>query len=272
MSAGAMLRARALAAERAGRPSEAAGHLAEVLDQSWAGVLGIVCEVLPLLTRLALAAGAVAVADAAADAAAEAATTARPERMPAMTAIADHCRGLVAADPALVLSAASGYQSGRGPHDRAVALEDAADLLAYHGEAAAARARLRDAIGLYQDLGAHWDIRRAEARLRARGVRRPHHRARRAEPAAHTGWETLTPAERKVAGLVASGQSNPEIAAKLLVSARTVQTHVSHILAKLGARSRAEIAGKAPWTPLASPVSTAGPSSPHAPSSSERAQ
>jgi DNA-binding CsgD family transcriptional regulator/tetratricopeptide (TPR) repeat protein len=266
MSAGAMLRARALAAERAGRASEAAGHLAEVLDQPWTGVLGLVCEVLPLLTRLALSAGAVPVADAAADAAAEAATAARPERMPAMTAIADHCRGLVAADPALVLSAASGYQSGRGPHDRALALEDAADLLAYHGEAAAARARLRDAIGVYHDLGAQWDIRRAEARLRARGIRRPHHRGRPAEAAARTGWETLTPTERKVAGLVASGQSNPEIAAKLLVSARTVQTHVSHILAKLGVRSRAEVAGKAPSVPLARPSSS------HRSSSSERAQ
>jgi DNA-binding CsgD family transcriptional regulator len=272
MSAGAMLRARALAAERAGRASEAAGYLAEVLDHPWAGVLGLVCEVLPLLTRLALAAGAVAVADAAADAAAAAATAARPERMPAMTAIADHCRGLVAADPALVLSAASGYQSGRGPHDRALALEDAADLLAYHGEAVAARARLRDAIGLYQDLGAQWDIRRAEARLRARGVRRPHHRGRPAEAAARTGWETLTPAERKVAGLVADGRSNPEIAAELLVSARTVQTHVSHILAKLGARSRAEIAGKAPSALLAKPASPAGSSPSHRSSSSERAQ
>lgn len=272
MNAVALLRARALATERAGRASEAAGHLAEILDQPWAGVLCLVGEVLPLLTRLALAGGASAVADAAADAAAEAVTAVRPERMPVLTAIADHCRGLVTGDPALVLSAASGYESGRGPHDRAQALEDAADLLAYQGEAAAARARLRDAICLYTDLGAHWDIRRAEARLRARGVRRPHHRGRQAEPAAPTGWETLTPTERKVAGLVAGGQSNPEIAAELLVSARTVQTHVSHILAKLGARSRAEIAGKAPSAPVARPAPSAGPSSSHRSSSSERAQ
>ena len=46
---------------------------------------------------------------------------------------------------------------------------------------------------------------------------------------------------RLIAGLVAQGRSNPDIAAELALSRSTVQTHVSHILAKLGARSRAEI-------------------------------
>jgi DNA-binding NarL/FixJ family response regulator len=44
-----------------------------------------------------------------------------------------------------------------------------------------------------------------------------------------------------IAGLVAQGRSNPDIAAELMLSRSTVQTHVSHILAKLSARSRAEI-------------------------------
>jgi DNA-binding NarL/FixJ family response regulator len=44
-----------------------------------------------------------------------------------------------------------------------------------------------------------------------------------------------------VAELVATGISNPDIASRLFLSRNTVQTHVSHILAKLGARSRAEI-------------------------------
>ncbi|MGH3170969.1 MAG: helix-turn-helix transcriptional regulator, partial [Trebonia sp.] len=245
-NASAILRARALAAERAGRVSEAASVLAEVLDEPSASVDSTVSDVLPLLTRLALAVGDMAVAAAAETVATGAAAAAEPERMPEMTAIADHCRGLVTADPALVLAAADSYESVRGPHDRALALEDAADLLAGQGEAAAAGARLRDAIAVYQGLGAQWDIRRAEARLRARGVRRSHHPGSRGPGhATRAGWDTLTATELKVARLVANGQSNSGIAAELLISPRTVQTHVSHVLAKLGARSRGEIAREA---------------------------
>ena len=57
-----------------------------------------------------------------------------------------------------------------------------------------------------------------------------------------TGWAALTPTEVKVGKLVATGISNPDIAGQLFLSRNTVQTHVSHILAKLGARSRAELA------------------------------
>lgn len=45
--------------------------------------------------------------------------------------------------------------------------------------------------------------------------------------------------------LVAQGRSNPEIAGALFLSTRTVQTHVSHILAKLQVRSRAAVAAQA---------------------------
>jgi predicted ATPase/DNA-binding CsgD family transcriptional regulator len=52
----------------------------------------------------------------------------------------------------------------------------------------------------------------------------------------------LTRREHEVAGLVAHGLSNREIAAKLLVSPRTAEAHVEHILVKLGFTSRAQIA------------------------------
>jgi len=55
----------------------------------------------------------------------------------------------------------------------------------------------------------------------------------------------LTPTEKKIAYLVGDGQANPDIAAELWLSRNTVQTHVSHILAKLSARSRVEIAREA---------------------------
>ena len=90
---------------------------------------------------------------------------------------------------------------------------------------------------------ADWDATRAEARMRPYGIRRGQRGPRDRRPA--TGWDALTPTELRVAFLVADGLSNPAIAAELFLSYRTVQTHVSHILAKLGARSRAEVAHEA---------------------------
>jgi non-specific serine/threonine protein kinase len=52
----------------------------------------------------------------------------------------------------------------------------------------------------------------------------------------------LTPREREVARLVARGLSNREIAAALVITRRTAETHVDHILTKLGLRTRAQIA------------------------------
>ena len=60
-----------------------------------------------------------------------------------------------------------------------------------------------------------------------------------------SGWDSLTPTETKIAALVEEGLSNPEIAAKLLLSRRTVATHVSHILKKLDVHSRIDIAREA---------------------------
>jgi predicted ATPase/DNA-binding CsgD family transcriptional regulator len=52
----------------------------------------------------------------------------------------------------------------------------------------------------------------------------------------------LTRREREVAGFLAEGLSNKDIAARLVISQRTVETHVDHILGKLGMTSRTQVA------------------------------
>jgi DNA-binding NarL/FixJ family response regulator len=55
----------------------------------------------------------------------------------------------------------------------------------------------------------------------------------------------LTTREREVAALIAQGLSNRDIAERLVISARTAETHVQHIMVKLGLTARAQIAA---WT------------------------
>jgi DNA-binding CsgD family transcriptional regulator len=54
-------------------------------------------------------------------------------------------------------------------------------------------------------------------------------------------YQTLTRREREVFALIASGQSNRQMAASLVVSPETVKTHVRHVLEKLGVARKAEI-------------------------------
>ena len=66
------------------------------------------------------------------------------------------------------------------------------------------------------------------------------------------GSRRLTRREQEVAALVARGMSNGQIAAVLIISARTVETHVQHIMDKLGVSARAQIAA---WAATQSPAS-----------------
>jgi len=57
-----------------------------------------------------------------------------------------------------------------------------------------------------------------------------------------SGWAPLTPRELQVARLIGGGRSNREIAAELVISQRTAENHVEHILTKLGFTARAQVA------------------------------
>ena len=62
-------------------------------------------------------------------------------------------------------------------------------------------------------------------------------------PAGASGREgLLTEREAEIAGLVAEGRTNRAIAEELVVSVRTVETHVANVLGKLGFSSRSQIA------------------------------
>lgn len=60
-----------------------------------------------------------------------------------------------------------------------------------------------------------------------------------------SGWESLTPMENDVVRLVREGLGNKEIGARLFISPRTVQTHLTHVYSKLGLTSRVQLVQEA---------------------------
>ena len=87
--------------------------------------------------------------------------------------------------------------------------------------------------------GAWTEKQLAEVGLRRLGVRT----WRRGQPqAGENAVDRLSQREREIATLIAAGQSNPEIASRLFLSRKTVERHVSNILAKTGSRNRTELA------------------------------
>ncbi|MFE9453541.1 ATP-binding protein [Streptomyces sp. NPDC006739] len=235
VAAAYLLLARALVSERVGRPGEAVKVLTELLTTTYEHDLANHPEWLPTLVRTALAADDRQTAEAAALAARQA-----NERRPrARTrAAADWCSGLLDQNPVRLMAVVDYHRTADRLPDLGAALEDLALVQAASGELDTARASFGEAVAISTELGASWDARRAAARLRPWGLRADG-RGLQARPA--SSWEALTVTERRVADLVAQGLSNPDIAARLLLSRRTVETHVSHILSKLQVRSRREV-------------------------------
>ena len=242
-----LLVAWALAAERDARPAEALTRFLGMFDPDGTGEfprLGVISsQWLPDVVRLALATGQPEIAASAARACAR---DAAAQGRPTPRAASQHCQGLLDHDPDAVQAAAGQFTSIGYPLLSGQALENAAVLHAEKGDDTAARTAYLAAIDIYSALGATWDIIRADARLRQHNIRRGT-RGIRHRPT--TGWDGLTATEQKIARLIAEGLSNPDIASHMFLSRNTVQTHVSHILSKLSARSRVEIARAIPPPP-----------------------
>ncbi len=120
------------------------------------------------------------------------------------------------------------------PVERARCLVDLGGALRRAGRRRDAREPLRAALDAATAAGALALARRAEAELQATGARPRRVRL--------SGADALTPSERRVAELAATGRSNPEIAQLLFVTRRTVETHLTSAYRKLDVRSREELA------------------------------
>lgn len=150
-------------------------------------------------------------------------------------AAASLARGLVTGDPVAFETAARGFLDTDRRLEAATALEELARV---SPRKQAARPG-REASRIYAAIGARRDERRLASALRARGIAT----TRRGRPRGPgTGWAGLSTTEADVAGLVAEGLTNAEIGARLAISPRTVETHVTHVLNKLSVSGRASIA------------------------------
>jgi DNA-binding CsgD family transcriptional regulator/tetratricopeptide (TPR) repeat protein len=155
---------------------------------------------------------------------------------PSALVAAARCRGLLAAAGGGGDAALAAFERALGEHARvANPFERARTLLALGAtqrrlkKKAAARGTIGEALAVFETLGAALWAAKARGELRSIGGRAP-------------AGDELTPAEERVAALVAEGRTNREVAAVLYVTEHTVERHLSRIYRKLGVRSRAELA------------------------------
>jgi DNA-binding CsgD family transcriptional regulator len=140
-------------------------------------------------------------------------------------------------------AAAAAWEGDGQPYPLADALLRAAEAALAASDRDGAAARLLRATELADGLGARPLMEEIQALARSARIRRvggqAGHKAAAATPLG------LTAREFEVLRLVADGRSNPEIAARLFISAKTASVHVSSILAKIGVASRGEAAAAA---------------------------
>jgi len=217
-------------------PAAARGHLCELGDSllTRPGLLLGDPALAAWLARTALAVGESGLAASIARTA-QAVADAHPG-WPCLASGAAHIQGLVCRDHGRLAEAAAQHPD---PWARASAAEDLGVLHARQGERAQAISHLNEAIGGYRQIGAGRDQARVRRRLRRLGIRRRHWNTPPDRPV--TGWQSLTDTERAVAGLVAQGLSNNQVAARMYLSTHTVAHHLRQAFRKLSIASRHEL-------------------------------
>jgi predicted ATPase/class 3 adenylate cyclase/DNA-binding CsgD family transcriptional regulator len=138
-----------------------------------------------------------------------------------------------------------------GSHREAARLYGAADAVrqatgivrfkVYDDDYAASLDVVRDALG-HNDFDSAWSEGGSLSTLEAIAYARRGHSDRK-RPA--SGWGALTPTEHDVVRLVTEGLANKDIATRLFVSPRTVQSHLTHVYNKLGVNSRVQLVQEA---------------------------
>jgi len=143
--------------------------------------------------------------------------------------LADSDEQLELFERALALVAAEELQ-----HRRAGALVGLGAALRRHGRRRDARRRLTEGVGLAEEIG--------DGALSARGRQELETAGARPRRDRFSGPSALTASELRVASLAAEGLSNREIAERLVITHKTVETHLSHVYLKLDITSRKELA------------------------------
>jgi DNA-binding CsgD family transcriptional regulator len=159
----------------------------------------------------------------------------RLERASALASCA-RCRGLLAAADGRPGDAIAAFDAALQWHERVTLPLDRGRTLLALGIAQRrakrrreARETLEEALAVFERIGARLWAERTRGELRRISGR---------APAPHV----LTPAEERVAALVAEGMTNREVASALFLSERTVEGHLSRIFGKLGIKHRTELA------------------------------
>src|SRR4051794_28266679 len=199
---------------------------------------------LELLTRAFLAAGRRDRAEhsaAAAQACAEAVGLPMAGAMAALAAAAlDLDGGEPSAAAERALTAAAALEEVGNVFDAAAARLLAGQALAKAGDRERATAQLERAAAAFESFGSHRYRLQSERELRKLG--RPLHRRTRPGKADGTGVDSLTERELQIARLVVDRKTNPQIAAELFLSSKTVETHLRNTFRKLGVATRVEVA------------------------------
>ena len=214
-----------------GRPTEALQHLLALIGAG--GHPGILLWATPDLVEAAVRAG-------------------QPERcsavlerfggwvtgsgLPVPAAALARCEGPLADSEAAVdhfVAALRHDHSAQRPFERARNELALGEALRRQRRRTEARTHLRNALEVFENLGTTPWSERARAELRASGET-----ARKHDP---NTVDQLTPQELRIAVFASRGASNPDIAAKLFLSRRTVEYHLHKVFTKLGVTSRAEL-------------------------------